>query len=134
MSWFLSRSHAYLGAAVVAVGLVACSRESLREYFAGATPHERYERLLQETGLDETALGRDWMAAATEALRQAISITSPYREESYLDPREAAASGYRVSLKRGQRLEVTFQSAPIAPTRCFSISFGSDPTPRRGIS
>lgn len=128
------RTHrmVWLSTALVLVGLSACSRESIQEFFGNYTPRERYERRLQEAGLDQTALGRDWLGAAGQALEQAVPITAPYREESYLDPREASASAYRIALRRGQRLDVMFESAPDSGYRVFLDLFriGSDSVPR----
>ena len=94
--------------AIPLLALAGCSKESLRELLHHYTPHERYEQVLLAAGLDQTALGRDWIAAATEALYGPITISAPYREESYLDPREAVAIAYRIPLRRGQRIEVSF--------------------------
>jgi murein DD-endopeptidase MepM/ murein hydrolase activator NlpD len=122
--------------ALLSMGLVlvlfACSEESLEEFFVGYTPHQRYERRLEETGLDQTALGSDWIAASATAVARAAMVTAPYREESYLDPREAAASAYRISLKRGQRLAVTFESSPDSSYQVFLDLFriGHDSVPR----
>jgi murein DD-endopeptidase MepM/ murein hydrolase activator NlpD len=93
-------------------GAVGCGRERLRELLDQYTPHERYERLLLANGLDQTVLGRDWIRAAAVALDRPVSIASPYREESYLDPREAVAVAYQFPLRRGQQVSVTFESAP----------------------
>jgi murein DD-endopeptidase MepM/ murein hydrolase activator NlpD len=120
---------------ILLFGVSACSRESLREFFAGYTPHERYERALLEAGIDQTALGSDWIAAAGAALEGAIEVSPPYREESYLDPRETMATAYRVSLRRGQRIEATFESEPDTSYQTFIdlffISERPGATPRR---
>jgi murein DD-endopeptidase MepM/ murein hydrolase activator NlpD len=109
------------------LGVSGCSGESLRELFAGYTPHERYERALLAAGLDGTALGSDWLAAASTALESAVTISSPYREESYLDPREAMATAYRVSARRGQHIEATFESEPDTAYQVFiDLFFLSD--------
>ena len=104
---------------VLLLGVAGCSDERLREIFDHYTPHERYERRLRDAGLDQTALGRDWVAVAEEALQTAVPVSIPYNEQSYLDPGEAAASAYRVSLHRGQRLEVEFESQPDSSYRVF---------------
>ncbi|NIM48821.1 MAG: peptidase M23, partial [Gemmatimonadales bacterium] len=96
-----------------------CGEDSLRELLGNYTPHERYERALHEAGLDQTALGSDWIAAAGEALDGAIRVTAPYHEESYVDPREAMATAYRVSLRRGQRVEAAFESEPDSSYQVF---------------
>jgi murein DD-endopeptidase MepM/ murein hydrolase activator NlpD len=136
-SYFVGK-HFWLCGVTLLLGISACSRESLREFFAGYTPHERYERALLAAGLDQTALGSDWLAAASTALENAVGIASPYREESYLDPREAMATAYRVSARRGQRIETTFESEPDTSYQVFiDLFFLSDrpgATPRRVAS
>lgn len=74
--------------------------------FISGTPHQTYEGLLRDTGLDATALGRDWMAAADEALATPVDVDAPLREARYLDPARATAVAYRTVLERGQRLMV----------------------------
>jgi murein DD-endopeptidase MepM/ murein hydrolase activator NlpD len=74
--------------------------------FLATTPHQEYVRQLQEVGLDRTALGHDWIAAATGALAGPVDVEAPYREARYLDPSLAAAVAYRIVLERGQRLVV----------------------------
>jgi murein DD-endopeptidase MepM/ murein hydrolase activator NlpD len=116
----------------------ACGEESLRELFGSYTPHERYEQALREAGLDQTALGSEWITAAGAALDGAITVTAPYREESYLDPREPMATAYRLSLQRGQRVETAFESQPDSSYHVFIdlffISGRSATTPRRVAS
>ena len=73
------------------------------------TPHERYVERLQQIGLDQTALGKDWIEASVRVLEEAVEVRAPYEEVSYLDPSAAHARGYRLSLKRGQRLTTSFE-------------------------
>ncbi|NIR44238.1 MAG: peptidoglycan DD-metalloendopeptidase family protein [Gemmatimonadetes bacterium] len=96
-----------------------CSGEAVREFFGYSTPRERYEQALRDAGLHRTALGGDWLAAAAEALDSPVSVSPPYLEEGYLDPRQTTATAYRVSLRRGQLLEVTFESEPDTSYRIF---------------
>jgi murein DD-endopeptidase MepM/ murein hydrolase activator NlpD len=117
-SYFTARNVCLCGAALL-LGIAGCSKERLREFLGAYTPHERYEQALLAAGLDQTALGRDWIAAADEALDGAVEVTAPYREESYLDPREAVATAYRISLRRGQRVEVAFESEPDSGYQVF---------------
>lgn len=117
------------------LGIGGCSKESLREILHHYTPHERYEQIILATGLDQTALGRDWIAAAAAALDGPVTISAPYREDSYLDPHEAAAIAYRIPLRRGQRLAVAFESEPDNSYQVFIDLFlirsGSTDPPRR---
>lgn len=119
----MSHTRTTTSVIVSAVGLLlllaGCRGERLRELLGDYTPRQRYAMRLVEAELDRTALGRDWMAVAESALVNPVAVAAPYREESYLDPREAMAVAYRVTLRRGQRLEVAFESAPDSGYRVF---------------
>ena len=116
------------------LALAGCGEEKLREFLGYYTPRERYEHALRESGLDQTALGRDWFAAAAAALDDPVTIEPPYREESYLDHREAVALAYRVPLRRGERIEVAFESQADSSYQVFIELFilrsGSNASPR----
>jgi murein DD-endopeptidase MepM/ murein hydrolase activator NlpD len=112
---------------------VACDEGAVRDLFVGYTAHERYEQSLRQTGLDRTALGRDWLAAAARAIWSPVPITAPYNEVGYLDSREAQAIGYRLSLRRGQRISARFEvdsdTAFQVFLDMFVIPHGSDGSP-----
>ncbi|MBI2073846.1 MAG: M23 family metallopeptidase [Gemmatimonadetes bacterium] len=84
--------------------------------FATSTPRETYEARLRELGLHTTALGRDWAAAAERALGAPVSVVLPHHEVRYLDPRQAAAVAYRLSLERGQRVAARIEVADTQPS------------------
>jgi murein DD-endopeptidase MepM/ murein hydrolase activator NlpD len=69
------------------------------------------------------------MVAAGDALERPVTVAAPYQEESYLDPRQATATGYRVALRRGQRLRVTWESAPASGYRVFLDLFAVRTSP-----
>ena len=75
-----------------------------------ASAHERYAKGLERAGLEETALGRDWMAAARSSIRQPLSVSLPFREAGYFAASEARAVGYAIKLRDGQRLTVTAET------------------------
>ena len=75
-----------------------------------ASAHERYAKGLERAGLEETALGRDWMAAARSSIRQPLSVSLPFREAGYFAATEARAVGYAIKLRDGQRLSVTAET------------------------
>lgn len=72
-------------------------------------PRVRYLAGLSQSGLEQTALVRDWVTAGERAWLDAAVVTSPHREEVELPRHEPAAIGLRLPLKRGQlvRFEVT---------------------------
>lgn len=94
----------------LALSLAACDgRVGIR--FVTTTPREAYEAQLRELGLHTTALGRDWVRAADQALSAPLAVALPHREVRYLDPRQAAAVAYRLSLERGQRVAARIEVA-----------------------
>jgi murein DD-endopeptidase MepM/ murein hydrolase activator NlpD len=128
---YLARTHLWLIGLTLLLGLSGCSEEAVREFFGGYTQRDRYEQKLRQSGIDQTALGRDWIEAAESSLDRAISILPPYLEESYLDSREVAVTAYQVSLRRGQRLEVTFESEPDSSYQVFIELFRAADRPDR---
>lgn len=104
--------------AVLVLG--ACEEvEQVQDRFRDMTPHEAYLASLEDAGLTETALGKDWVRAAREAVDGAIEVSLPFQEEGFITPEDPGATAYRVSIRRGQRLsaEVTLETAE--ETRVF---------------
>jgi peptidoglycan LD-endopeptidase LytH len=87
--------------------LAACEPlDELRDAVTGETAHERYEYMLRAAGLQSTALGRDWIAAAGRSLQAPHAVSLPFRESGYLPPEEANAVAYRFAARRGERVEI----------------------------
>ena len=110
--------------AIAVVLLAGCERvEKVVDSRRDLTPHEAYVAALQDTGLDGSALGRDWIKAAAEALRAPLSVPLPYREEGFLAADAPTAVGLRLALRRGQVLTVrtTFDAGDT--TRVFLDMF-----------
>lgn len=112
------RSAAALLAALAA--LAGCEEvEQVQDRFRDLTPHERYLTALSDAGLDETALGRDWVAASRQALDAAAPVSLPFQEEGFIAAEEAGAMAYRVTIARGQRLEAQVTLDSEEETRVF---------------
>lgn len=113
-----------------ALWAAACgSLDTLPDALRPPTPWERYRSSLAEAGLDRTALGRAWTAAGARALAEAAPVEPPLREVLFFDPAEPTAAGYRVALRRGQRLAVRVEPPPASPSRVFVDLL---PPPARG--
>jgi murein DD-endopeptidase MepM/ murein hydrolase activator NlpD len=111
----------------VAVLLGACAPSTvLRRAFPPSFPHEEYARSLRQAGLDQTALGRDWLAAAHGALQTTLRVTLPYRETGYFAPHEPGAVAYRFDARRGQRLRIDVELEASEPGRLFLDLFRQD--------
>ncbi len=102
---------------LVAIILVACQSEIIPEPFRPRNAYDAYAHALKQTRLDETALGKDWFNSSEQALQQPIKVSSPFRESLYLDPSKAEAIGYRLHVKRGQKIEV----AVVLPTDSLKV-------------
>lgn len=99
----------------VAAGAGCAPLAPIREAFEEPTPHERYAASLQEAGLDVTAMGREWLAAAERALHEASEVEPPYQGVGYLAAERPSAAAYQVALRRGQRLEVEVEWTSAEP-------------------
>jgi peptidoglycan LD-endopeptidase LytH len=93
--------------------------EQLRDEWRPATPHEAYLKSLHDAGLASTALVREWIDQADEAMRDPRPVELPFREEGFIAPEDPAAVGYRFSLRRGQRLSVRLEVDSGEETRVF---------------
>jgi peptidoglycan LD-endopeptidase LytH len=112
---------ARLGTALVLSLLAACGQfVELGESLRPMTPHEQYSESLRRAGLEKTALGRDWLAAAEQVLRKPVTAPLPFRETSYFPADEAHAVGYLIRAQRGQRLTVRVElHGEAEPARLF---------------
>lgn len=93
--------------------------EDLQNRLRGATPHERYVEALRLSGLGETALVRDWAAAARRALTEPHLIVPPFRETGYIAPERPSAVGYLLNVRRGRRLVFEVELNGDAPALVF---------------
>ena len=100
--------------------LSGCSPGSpLREAVRPSSPYERYAESLRDAALDETALGRDWLAAGDGALTHATPVDLPLRETGYLSPDDPTARAWRFSLAQGRRLVIAVDTIAADPFRVY---------------
>lgn len=92
--------------------MLACSGPRRGGLFGNRTPHEKYTDKLSEAGLDKTALGRSWLAMASKALAQPLSVNLPYRETGYFPASSPDAAGFRFTARRGDQLTITCAKKP----------------------
>jgi murein DD-endopeptidase MepM/ murein hydrolase activator NlpD/SH3-like domain-containing protein len=90
-----------------AILLTGCDAvEEVRQQFERKTPHEAYGDALRSAGLEATALVQEWSTAASLALTQPITVDVPFRETAYIAPERPTAVGYRLPVRRGQRVAI----------------------------
>lgn len=97
------------------LALLACRELGLVE----GSPHEQYQGRLSRAGLLETPLGREWLSASRTALADPVTITMPFRESGYFAAERPGAAGFRVRLRRGQRLVVNLARQSADSARLF---------------
>jgi peptidoglycan LD-endopeptidase LytH len=115
-------------ALVAALALVsACATGPLAQLTRPPSPHEAYGESLRRSGLDQTALGREWAMAGQQALSTPVEAALPFNESMYFAPDEPLAVGYRFNLPRGRQLslEVSVEGEPAA--RLFVDLYRTEP-------
>lgn len=110
---------AVVSAAVAAVSIACGAAQQTRRSLEDAPTHERYTAALSAFGLDQVALGRDWLAAAEAALTKPLVATGSFAEEGFLPPERPTAVGYRIELTRGRRLAIDIAYDTPEPGRLF---------------
>ncbi|GAB2783350.1 peptidoglycan DD-metalloendopeptidase family protein [Hymenobacter luteus] len=102
-----------LPAALFVLFLTACSQsQTLQGIFQQSTPHEAYARKLKLAGLAETALGRDWLRAADQALRDSLVVKLPFQESGFFPADRAVATGLRYLVRTGETIQISLTLAP----------------------
>src|SRR5690242_1623462 len=111
--WSAPPRRLFCPALIATVAVVgACSKVApLLEKPRPASAHERYAHGLEDAGLENTALGRDWLAAAETSIRKPLTIQLPFRQAGYFAAAEAHALAYAISLREGQRLSAAIESS-----------------------
>jgi murein DD-endopeptidase MepM/ murein hydrolase activator NlpD len=106
---------------VAAIFLVTGWRapRAVRDALTPATPHERYLSGLENAGLSDTALAREWRDSSLSVLARPTPVATPFTEELFLDPVTPRAAAYAVTVRRGQRLEIEATLQGDASARVF---------------
>ena len=100
-----------LAAGVAGVIVVACTPPEIVEApFQPATSHEEYFSALATLGLDETELGRLWIAAALSSVERPMVVETPFEEIVLLDPGDPAAIGYEFIAERGRAITIAIDT------------------------
>ena len=106
----MARRHTWPRLLTVIVAALAggCDR---RAFLERETPHEAYASALERAGLHESALGRDWIRAAEQALNAPTAVSLPVETTLVFEPGIARAFAFRFDMKRGRVLHVAVQQA-----------------------
>ncbi|WP_113651813.1 M23 family metallopeptidase [Pedobacter namyangjuensis] len=77
------------------------------------SPHQQYERKLQNAGLDKTVMGATWISNAQASLTKAVAINLPYQEKGYFAADKIDAIAFRFNLTRGQKIQIQLDRKPV---------------------
>lgn len=83
------------------------------------SPYEEYLARLRESGLDQTALGGDWIRAGEAALAAPAAARTPFAETGYFPPETPGAVAWRLELRRGRTLAIELRFDAARPARVF---------------
>jgi murein DD-endopeptidase MepM/ murein hydrolase activator NlpD len=91
---------------LIALFIASCG-SSVPKLFSKKTPHEKYAEKLDDTNLEETPAGRQWLAASKFALSDPLTVELPYKQNGYFGTDKARALGLKFTAKRGEKLTFT---------------------------
>lgn len=81
-------------------------KEIVPELYKPKNDHDAYRHSLEQAGLSNSALGKEWEQASRTALATPLLISTPFAEDFYIDPAKAYAVGYRFAARRGHKIEI----------------------------
>ncbi|HEY0040541.1 MAG TPA: M23 family metallopeptidase [Flavisolibacter sp.] len=93
----------FIPALLFAITFTACSSTSTN-IFSKKTPLEKYEEKLEDSGLEKTPEGRQWLAVSAKALQQPVAVQLPYRHVGNFSSEKPQAIGLKFTAKLGERL------------------------------
>ncbi len=102
----------FLLIAVLFLGTGCSERlEELREQYKPVSLRDAYVYGMEQSGIDQSLMGQQWLAEGDAVLQVPIAPTLPYVEEGRLVATDIMALGYRVDLTRGQQIIVEAMSS-----------------------
>lgn len=104
---------------VYMVAFVSC-HTSQPGLFGKRTPHEIYRNKLEKAGLENTRLGKLWIAAADKSLQDPVVVTIPYKETGYFEMNAPEAAGYIFAAKRGDQVTINVNTNPVTGILFFT--------------
>lgn len=108
---------------------IACDpagSESVGRAYWPRSAHQAYGHSLAQARLTESALGREWLLASERALASPLAVDVTYEGEGLFDAGAAAAWGYRIAGRPGQRLAAVIRTTATERVEVFIDLFRID--------
>ena len=106
--------------------LAGCGPDLASPLAPPRTPSERYADALADAGLDSTRLGRAFADAGTAALAEPTALDLPTSPDVAVEAAVPSAWGWRIDLRRGERLVVEIAPDLADSARVFVDLFEAD--------
>jgi len=102
--------------------IISCGSSAPR-LFSKKTLHEKYAEKLDDTNLEETPAGRQWLAASKTALDDPQTVELPYKQKGYFGADKARALGLKFTAKPGEKLTFTLTRKTTTPFILYADLF-----------
>lgn len=112
-----------LSSMLVALILTGCASQFVPGVYRARDDYKAYTRALNALELNETELGRAWIATGNRALESPIEISSSAFEMGYFNPSSPDAVGFAFSAREGKTIAITVTVDDEETTTLFADLF-----------
>lgn len=92
--------------------LFSCNSIGPAGLFKKMSPHDIYGNRLKTAGLQQTAMGNNWLQTADQSLSKPQRITIPYKETGFFAAERIRAATFLFAVKRGEKLYISLSKNP----------------------
>lgn len=117
----------FLAMLLMAVISFSCG-STISSVFGKKTPREKYEEALDDNDLENTAIGRQWLAASKTALEDPQAIQLPYKHVGFFNNDKPRALGLKFTAKKGEQLMFSLHKKPSSGFVLYVDLFRKDGT------
>ncbi len=108
---FQPKTQSLFGMLLLSV-FFSCNSMGPAGLFKKMSPHDTYGNRLKTAGLQQTAMGSEWLQTADQSLGKATHITIPYKETGFFAAEKIRAATFQFEGKRGEKLYISLSKNP----------------------
>ncbi|MEM9885831.1 MAG: hypothetical protein AAF849_08065 [Bacteroidota bacterium] len=97
---------------LVLLFLTSCAPLQNFGFQFSSSSYDRYLASLRKASLDDTSMGKDWIAAGMAALQDSSFVQPPFQTTAYFAANRINAQSYRMNLQAGQKIYIQLKSTP----------------------